>query len=156
MIETPESPSRGVAWVVVQFILMAALLSAGPIWHAQWDGRLGIPVGIALLLMSAWLGLRGKRDLGKQRSPFPRPKPHAELVTSGLYAHVRHPLYVAVILLGFAWALLWQSWPALVLALLQAPFFDAKARREERWLRKRFPEYADYAWRVKRFVPRLY
>jgi len=29
----------------------------------------------------------------------------------------------------------------------------AKAVREERWLRERYPEYRDYEQRVKRFVP---
>ena len=118
---------------------MLALLTAGPVWHAQWNGWPGMVAGGALLLMSAWLGLRGKRDLGAQRSPFPRPKPDAELVTRGLYAHVRHPLYAAVIALGFAWALLWRSWPALVLATVQVPFFDAKARREDDGCANAFP-----------------
>jgi protein-S-isoprenylcysteine O-methyltransferase Ste14 len=31
-----------------------------------------------------------------------------------------------------------------------------KAGREERWLREQFPEYADYARRVARFVPGLW
>jgi protein-S-isoprenylcysteine O-methyltransferase Ste14 len=33
------------------------------------------------------------------------------------------------------------------------PFFHAKARREEHWLRWQFPEYADYEQRVRRFIP---
>jgi protein-S-isoprenylcysteine O-methyltransferase Ste14 len=37
-----------------------------------------------------------------------------------------------------------------------APLFDAKARREERWLRQKFPEYAGYERRVWRFVPWIY
>jgi protein-S-isoprenylcysteine O-methyltransferase Ste14 len=36
------------------------------------------------------------------------------------------------------------------------PFFDLKARREERWLRERFADYDDYARRVKRFIPGFY
>ncbi|HMO66592.1 MAG TPA: methyltransferase, partial [Verrucomicrobiota bacterium] len=100
------------------------------------------------------LGVRGVRDLGRHRTPFPRPRPDAELVTTGIYARLRHPLYAAVIVLGLAWALLWRSWPALVLAVVQVPFFDAKARAEERRLRERFPGYVDYARRVGRFLPR--
>ena len=69
---------------------------------------------------------------------------------------MRHPLYLSVIVLGFAWALLWRSWPALALAVAQVPFFDAKARSEEHWLRERFPGYADYARRAKRFIPGIY
>jgi protein-S-isoprenylcysteine O-methyltransferase Ste14 len=35
-------------------------------------------------------------------------------------------------------------------------FLDAKARYEERWLLRQFPEYAGYSERVRRFVPLIY
>ena len=109
---------------------------------------LDLLAGSVLLLVGGWAGLRGNSDLGAQRTPFPRPKDESQLITTGLYARVRQPLYLSVIALGFAWALLWRSAPALGLALLQVPFFDLKARREERWLRERHAGYDDYARRV--------
>lgn len=151
-----DTTGRGGIWVVAQFVLMIAGLAAGPIWRAQWNGWLTLAAGIVFLLVGAWLGLRGKRDLGAHRTPFPQPKEDGRLITTGIYARLRHPLYASVIALGFAWALLWRSWPALALAVLQMPFFDAKARCEERWLRELFPDYAAYVRRVKRFIPGLY
>ncbi len=151
-----DTTARGGVWVVAQFALMIAGLAAGPIWRASWDGWSTLAAGMVLLLVGAWLGLRGQRDLGSHRTPFPQPKDDGQLITSGIYARLRHPLYASVIALGFAWALLWQSWPALGLAVAQILFFDAKARREERWLRERFSDYAAYARRVKRFIPGLY
>ena len=41
-------------------------------------------------------------------------------------------------------------------ALALAPLLDAKARREERWLRQQFPEYSVYEQQVRRFVPWLF
>jgi len=152
----PNSRKRGIAWVIVQFALMFALLAAGLLWRAQWSGWWTWVLGGALLVLGAWTGLRGERNLGQHRTPFPRPKEASQLITSGIYARMRHPLYLSVIALGFAWALLWRSWPALSLAVLQALFFDAKARREESWLRERFSHYDDYTCRVKRFIPGLY
>ena len=151
-----DTAARGGIWVVAQFALMIAGLAAGPIWRASWNGWPTFAAGLVFLLIGAWLGLRGKRDLGLNRTPFPQPKDDGQLITSGLYARLRHPLYASVIALGFAWALLWRSWPALGLAAVQILFFDAKARREERWLRARFPGYAAYVRRVKRFIPGLY
>ena len=151
-----DTAARGGIWVVAQFALMIAGLAAGPIWRASWNGWPTFAAGLVFLLIGAWLGLRGKRDLGLNRTPFPQPKDDGQLITSGIYARLRHPLYASVIALGFAWALLWQSWPALGLAVAQILFFDAKARREERWLRARFPGYAAYVRRVKRFIPGLY
>ncbi|MBM3844727.1 MAG: isoprenylcysteine carboxylmethyltransferase family protein [Verrucomicrobia bacterium] len=151
-----EDFRRGSGWVIAQFAIMFALLAAGPVWPGDWTAAWSWPAGSVLLILGAWLGIRGERDLGKHRTPYPRPKPDCQLITSGIYGFIRHPLYAAVITLGFAWALLWRSEPALVLAALQIPFFDAKARREERWLLERFTAYADYTRRVKRFIPGIY
>jgi len=157
MISTSlTSQARGAGWVVFQFMLMFALLTAGPLWRSHWSGWWTWVLGGALFVLGAWTGLHGKRDLGHHRTPFPRPKEEGQLISTGIYARVRHPLYLSVVALGFAWALLWRSWPALSLAVLQAPFFDGKARREERWLREQFSHYDDYARRVKRFIPGLY
>jgi protein-S-isoprenylcysteine O-methyltransferase Ste14 len=69
---------------------------------------------------------------------------------------VRHPLYSAVILLSLGWALMWGSAIALIGCLVEAFFFDSKARREERWLAEKFPEYAGYCRRVRRLIPWVY
>ncbi len=152
----PIRPERGTGWVVVQFALMAALLLTGPVYRATWSGGWTWPLAGVLLAIGAGAGILGKRDLGAQRTPFVAPKDDGRLVTTGIYARVRHPLYLGVIALGFSWALLWRSSPALALAALQIPFLDLKARREEHSLRERYAGYAGYALRVKRFVPGLY
>jgi len=149
-----KSP-QGSAWVAVQFVIMFALLGAAPLWRGQWPGKAAPAIGAALVLAGAWLGIAGVRVLGLNRTPFPEPKPGSQLITTGIYARVRHPLYASVIALGFGWALLWRSEPALALAVAQAVFFHAKARFEERRLRERFAEYDGYARRVPRFLPRL-
>ena len=74
----------------------------------------------------------------------------------GIYALIRHPLYTAVFCAAVGWSLGWQSWPALVVSLALGCFFDAKARREEYWLRQKFPEYAGYERRVRRLIPWIY
>ena len=58
-------------------------------------------------------------------------------------------------LASLGWALIWQSWQAFIASQVLIPFFHAKARREERWLREQFPDYADYERRVPRFIPRF-
>jgi protein-S-isoprenylcysteine O-methyltransferase Ste14 len=56
---------------------------------------------------------------------------------------------------SLGWALMFQSAASLAITLLLLPFFNAKARREERWLREAFPGYEEYSRRVGRFFPRL-
>lgn len=145
--------NRGGVWVAVQFAVMIAILAAAPVWRDSWTMPAGRVAGVALIVFGAWAGLRGKRDLGRMRTPFPEPKDDGELITHGIYARMRHPLYASVMALGFAWALLWQSAPAIALAVVQAVLLHAKALREEEWLAAKHPSYADYAGRVQRYLP---
>ena len=147
---------RGGLWVLGQFALMGGVVAGGLIWHGQWHSLGLTACGILLLLVSAGCGLAGAVSLGRNLTPFPKPSAGARLVQSGIYGLIRHPLYTAVFCGAVGWALVWRSWPALVAALALAPLFDAKARREECWLRQHFSAYSDYERRVRRFIPWVY
>jgi len=103
---------------------------------------LGLPVAAAGLLLRAWAA----GHLAKNE----------RLAVSGPYAHVRNPLYVGtlVVALGLTMAAhrgLLASVFAGVFVLIYLPAVEL----EEQHLRELFPEYADYAGRVPRLVPRL-
>ena len=145
----------GGAWVLAQSVLMTAAIALGVVFHGDWTVTTVIVPGVALFLAGGVVGIAGVWELGRNRTPFPRPSEGSEFIQRGIYARVRHPLYLSVMLASLGWALLWQSWPSFVAALTLIPFFHAKARREERWLREKFPDYAGYAERVPRFLPRI-
>ena len=147
---------RGGAWVLGQGVLLAGVIMLAPLVHASTCQPVVVIAGAVLLLMSAGVALAGAVALGRNLTPFPKPAAQAQLVRHGIYAFVRHPLYTSVIAGALGWALVWQSWPALWVALALVPFFDAKARREEGWLREKFPAYAIYQQQVRRFIPWLY
>ena len=54
------------------------------------------------------------------------------------------------------WAIWRHGWLTLLYAALLFLLFDAKARREERWLLEKFPSYSEYKRRVRKLVPFLY
>jgi protein-S-isoprenylcysteine O-methyltransferase Ste14 len=87
---------------------------------------------------------------------MPGPHPQGRLVTQGIYAWIRHPLYSAVGLFFMGFALQSGSGLGVAAALLLGLFLDAKSRFEERLLRARFPDYEAYARKVRRFLPGLY
>lgn len=147
---------KGGLWATVQWLLMGGTLAAGPLQSGDWPTTGSRPAAIFLLIAGASFGIAGTGQLGRNRTIFPEPKPGSQLITRGIYAWVRHPLYTSVILLAFAWAIGWQSLAALVLALATTGFLDAKSRHEETRLQKHFPDYPDYARHVKRFLPFLY
>ena len=147
---------RGGLLVLGQGVLLCAVVAGGVFCRDQWHGHLITLSGAFLLLIAAGCGLAGTASLGRNLTPFPKPSASSTLVQTGIYGFIRHPLYTAVFCGSIGWALVWRSWPALLAALALGPFFDAKARREERWLRQKFAEYSDYEKKVRRFVPWIY
>jgi protein-S-isoprenylcysteine O-methyltransferase Ste14 len=95
-------------------------------------------------------------NLGKNLTPLPCPKDNAQLVQSGLYRYVRHPIYFGVLLAALAWLLIFPSAYILIYAIALFVLFDLKARREEIWLVERFPTYTDYQIKVKKLLPGIY
>ena len=107
------------------------------------------------LLAAAGVGLAvwGMKSLGPSLTPGTEPLPGAPLVTTGAYAHVRHPIYSGVVLILAGYTLAWSNWVlALIVGVVARQFFEAKARAEERWLVERYPQYARYCLRVGRRV----
>ena len=147
---------RGGLWVMGQSVLLCVVVGGGILVRNQWHGFASTLGGAFLLLLGAVCGVAGSVSLGRNLTPFPKPSAGTRLVQTGIYGLVRHPLYTAVLCGTVGWALMWRSWPALLAALALAPLFDAKARKEECWLRERFPEYFGYEQRVRRFIPWLY
>ena len=144
---------RGGGWVIGQGILIAGVVSLGLVFRNPQRSVVLLVLGIVMLALGAAVGIAGAWALRRSLTPFPEPLPGARLVRNGIYAHIRHPLYTSVMMLSVGWSLAWKSWPAFCLALVLLPFFAAKAKREEDHLRKRFPDYANYASMTARFVP---
>lgn len=83
-------------------------------------------------------------------------KPGGGLLTEGIYARVRHPRYISVMLGMFAFALFTNYLAMYVLALLVIPGLVWVVLVEEKELRDRFgSEHVKYCDNVPRFFPRL-
>ena len=156
---SPASESffgKGGGWVVAQFLVMTSWLALTPKGRKPTDSTLGRVAAAALMSAGTAAALSGSILLGKSLRPFPKPPARARLIRRGAYAVVRHPIYAGLIALSLGWACLWGSARGAALALVQAVFLDAKARREERWLREKFPDYGQYAAEVRRLIPWIY
>ncbi|MEW5941664.1 MAG: isoprenylcysteine carboxylmethyltransferase family protein [Chloroflexota bacterium] len=78
-----------------------------------------------------------------------------QLVTSGPFAIVRHPMYAGLILAALGSLLIYFTWTTVYFACF-APLMFFRARREETALLQEFgEEWKDYCKRVPSFVPRL-
>ena len=85
----------------------------------------------------------------------PQPKSTAQLITSGPYALIRHPMYSALLLGAAAFIIVDGSYLKIGLWIALAVVLLIKSRLEERLMAQRFSEYADYRAHTKRFVPFL-
>jgi protein-S-isoprenylcysteine O-methyltransferase Ste14 len=146
---------RGEGWVLIQIALFAAIL-AGGVLGTRWPEQARparLAASASLGAAGAWLASAGIRSLGRSMTPMPRPHGQSILKQHGVYAHVRHPIYGGVMLIAFAWSLLSSPWAMIPSAAL-VMVLSMKARVEEHWLSERYPDYPDYARRVRRrFLP---
>jgi protein-S-isoprenylcysteine O-methyltransferase Ste14 len=118
--------------------------------YLRWGVAAALGVGASALIF------KGLLDLGRNLTPLPYPREDGELVRSGVYAIVRHPLYSGLIFAAFNWAIFQLSLSHLIATAILFIFLDAKARREEAWLSEKYPEYLEYKQRVKKLLPGLY
>lgn len=120
-----------------------------------WNRTLGIELlGDALALAGLLVMLWARVVLGRNWSADVVLKEGHELVTSGPYRFVRHPIYSGLLLLALGWAV-WRGqyagfWGLLVVLIL----LWVKARFEEQLMIEHFGDaYLGYKSRVKALVP---
>jgi len=158
MSQLPSLGPRGEGWVVIQFVLLPLVGLAGLIGPA-WSGGLRAVtdvLGAVLLAAGVGLGAWGLLALQTALTPLPRPRDGAQLVETGAYRLVRHPIYGGIIIAALGYGLVMAS-PASVLgALVLLGFFRLKSAREEVWLMAVYPAYAAYRARTPRLLPLLY
>jgi protein-S-isoprenylcysteine O-methyltransferase Ste14 len=114
--------------------------------------------GVALFLASLYLFWRTHRDLGANWSISLEVRERHSLVTHGVYARVRHPMYAAFWLWALAQALLLPNLVAGPAGLVGfAILFLGRVEREERLMIEAFgEEYRAYMARSWRLVPGIY
>ena len=118
-----------------------------------WPFWLGAVVTVAGLLFAIW----AREHLGRNWSRSVTIKQGHELITSGPYAVVRHPIYTGILtgFLGTAIALSQiRGFIGFVLIFL---VLWVKLHMEEQWMRSQFGDtYAAYAHRTAALVPYLF
>ncbi len=112
-----------------------------------WSGAAITATG---LLFSVW----ARRHLGKNWSQAVTVKEGHELITSGPYAVVRHPIYSGLLLGFIGSAVARGEWRGIVAVALVLAALWFKLRLEEKWMRAQFGEaYGDYSRKVAALVP---
>jgi len=141
-----DAPRRATTYVILQGLAIALFAAAvffdrGPTLTSpvvvRWAG--GLLCAAGLLMMAAALA-----TMGRVMQVSPMPKDEGQLVTRGIYRHLRHPMYTSIILVVIGIALRQPSVLVAAAGLALVILLLAKARFEERLLEARYPDYAEY------------
>ena len=138
LLSVPRLP---LSWLYVQ------------LWPSgYWPFWLGAALTVAGLLFAVW----AREHLGRNWSRSVTIKQGHELITTGPYGVVRHPIYTGILtgFLGMAIAI--SQVRGFIVFVLIFLVFWLKLRMEEEWMRSQFGEtYATYARQTAALVPYL-
>jgi protein-S-isoprenylcysteine O-methyltransferase Ste14 len=128
---------------------LPALAHAMPYAVLRW-----LAAGLGLVCLG--LSIECWRRMGKSWRMAVTPDEKTDLVTTGLYKYVRHPIYALSIMLMLCTVVVVPTVPVVVMAAVHVALMIIKARNEERFLAGvHGAAYEQYCRRTGRFFPRL-
>ncbi|MCU0522075.1 MAG: isoprenylcysteine carboxylmethyltransferase family protein [Anaerolineae bacterium] len=146
------------AWMIVipYWLVIASTAIEYTSGRHEQPPLVAVVVGAILFAAATLVRVRAHLDLGAQFSMFIEEGKEGGLVTTGLYSRIRHPLYLANILLFLACptflAVVW-AWGAALMGIIGVV---TRIEIEEQHLTRTFEGYAAYAKTTWKLVPRIY
>lgn len=145
-------------WVLHPWLTVAAYfidLRLPALFTPLWTSPLTLYPATAIALLALWGTLICWRKMGTSWRMGINPGEKTELIVSGPYAYVAHPIYALQQLLALASAAILATPLILIVAAIELLFLQWEARREEQHLISVHGEiYANYNRSVGRFIPR--
>ena len=162
----PERPGERMMWLLVVPIVVAwcALPWLGV---SREQGPLAVPpfarefpylalrwIAAAMVVACFVITLRAWRRMGRDWRMDISDR-NTNLITDGLFARIRHPIYAFSIAMMIATAIVLPTWSMIIVAIVHIALMNMKARNEESHLARLHGDaYARYVARTGRFLPR--
>jgi len=152
-----RSWSRFMRVRVLMVILVILLTHAGVFRnHGLHSNPLREGIGLALFVLGLSFAIWARLHIGRNWGTPMSQKNDPELVTSGPYRLVRHPIYSGILAAGVGTAVA-LSWLWLIFVVLTGTYFIYSATVEERYLTGEFPDtYPEYRRSTKMLVPYIF
>ena len=155
---------EGWGYVVVRSIASLALLAFLVLYafHPPWFRVLSFPlptwlrwIGVALGCASFGLYIWSQYTLGKEWSPHLQMREIHYLVTTGPYARMRHPIYLAYLIFMASITLVTANWFFVALLVISIAVFAFRIPKEEQMLVEVFgEEYKAYVRKTGGLFPK--
>lgn len=151
-----KAVDRRARWGILLVAIAYSILWQGKFWQRSpqaWR----ITLSILFFLLAGLLSWTAARSLGRQWRIDAGLNLEHELVTSGPYRVVRHPIYTSMLCMLFSTGFMITPLPLLLLATLVFMIgTEIRVRIEERLLASRFGDrFGDYQRRVPAYIPFL-
>lgn len=138
--------------VAAQMILIVCILS--PVAQLFRGSPLQLTLVALLLLFAVAFALWALTTMRLEHfSVMPEPTSRAELITTGPYRYIRHPMYSAVLIATAAGCIAHLNLSSFAFFLLLVAVLYLKIRREEHLLMTRFEQYSLYRTKTSALVP---
>jgi len=109
--------------------------------------------GVVFCIAAIFIRIKGQLDLGSGFSTRIEKQENHHLVTRGLYSIIRHPLYLAIILLLAGINLMLSAFYSWIFFIINAYTLKIRIDKEEEFMIKNFSEYSNYMKWTKKIIP---
>ena len=134
------------------YLINPAWMAWSKIGLPEWVRWLGVILGVAAVFGIYWLF----SSIGSGITPTSATRKEHQLVTTGPYRWVRHPLYTSGSSLVLAFGMMADNWFIMVLGMLAFIGMASRTPKEEANLIEKFgDEYREYMKRTGRYLPKL-
>lgn len=151
-----KPPKELRALFIVHYSPLLLIIMIGPltaiygVWRLPIDMIISIFLGLIIFLLGTFVYFKWEIFWNKTYK--------GQLVTGGIFQHIRHPHYVSILIVGFGLALFFYSLSALIIAFLAIPIMIWSILDEEKLLIKQYGDkYKDYMNEVPwRLIPKIF
>jgi len=154
-----NSRKKGWIFVLVQIILVIVLVTSSFMERKYFERAHNYVFDfLAFIFLSggALIFMISLMNFRQRITPNPVPNDNYTLQTSGLYSKIRHPVYLAALVLSLGCICFFTAYYSLAIFIIVVIFLVKKMDFEEAELQKKFPEYEEYKKHTYRLVPHLY
>ena len=145
--------------------LIASTVAAGffiPFFSGKGITGLHLPpflryAGVALFLAGLFLRWIAIRALKQQFSIFVAIQENHQLVTTGIYSRIRHPIYLGAVMSLLGFVLVFPTLLGFIFMLIYSMLLGHRMTQEEKLMLKHFGSvYEEYTMKSYRLIPHIY
>lgn len=143
--------------LIIALIIFSPRISGSTLTNISWSHPLILRViGVLMFVSGLSTAIWARRHLGKNWGTPMSIKANPDLITSGPYKYIRHPIYSGILLASLGTALA-VSYFWLAIMLISGAYFIYSATVEEKDMTKQFPyKYPDYKKKSKMLIPYIF